>query len=67
MKPWVVRFFGLALVLVVVGAVAGCGGSGGVLTLDRIGQEDAPKTMTLQLNNSCTHQSSTPSCTTSPS
>ena len=61
MKPWVVRSVRLALVVAVVGIVYGCGGGGGVLTLDRIGQEDAPNTMTLQLNNSYTHQSSTPS------
>ncbi len=62
MKGWVVRSIRLAVVLAVVGVVVGCGGGGGgVLTLDRIGQEDAPKTMTLQLNNSYTHQSSTPS------
>jgi hypothetical protein len=54
MKPWVVRSVRLAMVPAVVGVVAGSGG-GGVLTLDRIGQEDAPKTMTLQLNNSYTH------------
>ena len=58
MKPWVVRAAGLAVVVVVA---YGCGGGGGLLTLDRIGKEDAPNTMTLQLNNSYTHQSSTPS------
>lgn len=58
MKRWVVRAAGLA---VVVAVVYGCGGGGGLLTLDRIGREDAPNTMTLQLNNSYTHQSSTPS------
>jgi multiple sugar transport system substrate-binding protein len=59
MKPWVVRSVRLALVLAVVGIVYGCGGGGGVLTLDRIGTADAPKTMTVQLNNSYTHQNST--------
>ncbi len=58
MKRWVVRAAGLAVVVVVA---YGCGGGGGLLTLDRIGKEDAPNTMTLQLNNSYTHQSSTPS------
>ncbi len=58
MERWVVRVAGLA---VVVALIYGCGGGSGVLTLDRIGQEDAPNTMTLQLNNSYTHQSSTPS------
>ncbi|MEJ7841821.1 MAG: extracellular solute-binding protein [Rubrobacter sp.] len=58
MKRWVVRAAGLAVVVVVA---YGCGGGGGLLTLDRIGREDAPNTMTLQLNNSYTHQSSTPS------
>src|SRR5215217_1914500 len=61
MREWVVRSVRLALVLAVVGVVYGCGGGGGVLTLDRIGREDAPNTMTLQLNASYTHQSSTPS------
>ena len=61
MKRWAAGPARVAIVLVVVFAVVGCGGGGGVLTLDRIGQEDAPNTMTLQLNNSYTHQSSTPS------
>ena len=62
MRQWFVRSVRLAVVLAVVGAVVGCGGGGGsVLTLDRIGKEDAPNTMTLQLNASYTHQSSTPS------
>jgi len=61
MRPWVVRSVRLAVVLAVVGIVYGCGGGGGVLTLDRIGREDAPNSMTLQLNASYTHQSSTPS------
>jgi hypothetical protein len=39
------------MVLAVVGAVVGCGGGGSsVLTLDRIGKENAPNSMTLQLN-----------------
>jgi multiple sugar transport system substrate-binding protein len=59
MKPWVVRSVRLALVLTVVGIVYGCGGGGGVLTIDRIGTADAPNTMTVQLNNSYTHQNST--------
>ena len=59
MRRWVVRSAGLAVVVAVVGIVYGCGGGGGVLTLDRIGREDAPNTMTLQLNNSYTHQNST--------
>jgi multiple sugar transport system substrate-binding protein len=58
MEHWVVRIAGLA---VVVALIYGCGGGGGVLTLDRIGQEDAQNSMTVQLNNSYTHQSSTPS------
>jgi multiple sugar transport system substrate-binding protein len=50
------------VVLAVVGVVVGCGGGGGsVLTLDRIGEEDAPNSMTLQLNVGYTHQSPTPS------
>jgi multiple sugar transport system substrate-binding protein len=61
MKPWVVRSVRLALVLTVVGIVYGCGGGGGLLTIDRIGREDAPNTMTVQLNNSYTHQAATPS------
>src|ERR671921_85619 len=62
MRQWVLRSVRLAMVLAVVGAVVGCGGGGGsVLTLDRIGKEDAPNTMTLQLNSSYTHQSTTPS------
>ncbi len=59
MRQWVLRSVRLAVVLAVVGAVVGCGGGGGsVLTLDRIGTEDAPNTMTVQLNNSYTHQNS---------
>jgi multiple sugar transport system substrate-binding protein len=61
MRQWVVRSVRLAMVLAVVGAVVGCGGGSEVLTLDRIGKEDAPNTMTLQLNNSYTHQAATPS------
>jgi multiple sugar transport system substrate-binding protein len=62
MRRWVVRAAGLAVVVAVVGIVYGCGGEGEVLTIDRIGREDAPNTMTLQLNNSYTHQNSvTPS------
>lgn len=63
MRQWVLRSVRLAMVLAVVGAVVGCGGGGSssVLTLDRIGKEDAPNSMTLQLNSSYTHQSSTPS------
>ena len=63
MRRWVVRSVRLAMVLAVVGAVVGCGGGGSssVLTLDRIGKEDAPNSMTLQLNADYTHQSSTPS------
>ena len=59
MRQWVLRAVRLAVVLAVVAAVVGCGGGGGsVLTLDRIGTEDAPNTMTVQLNNSYTHQNS---------
>jgi multiple sugar transport system substrate-binding protein len=62
MRQWVLWSVRLAVVLAVVGVVVGCGGGGGsVLTLDRIGKEDAPNSMTLQLNASYTHQSSTPS------
>jgi multiple sugar transport system substrate-binding protein len=61
MRRWVMRSAGLAMVVALVGIVYGCGGGGGVLTLDRIGREDAPNTMTLQLNNSYTHQAATPS------
>ncbi|MGH3090640.1 MAG: extracellular solute-binding protein [Rubrobacteraceae bacterium] len=57
-----IRGIRVVFVVVVVGLIAGCGGgSGGLLTLDRIGAEDAPKTMTVQLNNSYSHQASTPS------
>ena len=55
MRQWVLRSVRLAVVLAVVGAVVGCGGGGSVLTLDRIGTEDAPNTMTLQLNSTYTH------------
>jgi multiple sugar transport system substrate-binding protein len=61
MRQWVLRSVRLAVVLAVVGAVVGCGGGSSVLTLDRIGKEDAPNTMTLQLNASYSHQASTPS------
>lgn len=62
MKRRVMRSISLALVLGVVLTVVGCGGGGGqLLTLDRIGKEDAPKTMTVQLNNSYTHQAPTQS------
>lgn len=59
MNAWIRLCVRLALVLVVAGIAMGCGGSGGLLTLDRIGKEDAPKTMTVQLNNSYTHQNAT--------
>ena len=62
MRQWVLWSIRWAVVLAVVGVVVGCGGGGGsVLTLDRIGKEDAPNSMTLQLNADYTHQSSTPS------
>src|SRR5215208_7733376 len=62
MRQWVLWSVRWAVVLAVVGVVVGCGGGGGsVLTLDRIGKEDAPNSMTLQLNADYTHQSSTPS------
>src|SRR5688572_11340925 len=61
MRQWVLRSVRLAMVLAVVGAVVGCGGGGSVLTLDRIGKEDAPNTMSLQLNVDYTHQSPIPS------
>src|SRR5918992_5225366 len=62
MRQWVLWSVRLAVVLAVVGVVVGCGGGGGsVLTIDRIGAADAPNSMTLQLNASYTHQSSTPS------
>src|ERR671915_628544 len=63
MRKWILRSVRLAVVLAVVGALVGCGGGGGgsVLTLDRIGKADAPNSMTLQLNGTYTHQSSTPS------
>lgn len=61
MRRWAKRSTVLGVVVGAVLAVTGCGGGGGVLTLDRIGTEDAPNTMTLQLNNSYTHQSATKS------
>ncbi len=41
--------------------VVGCGPGGQLVSVDRIGKADAPKTMKVQLNNSYTHQSTTPS------
>src|SRR3712207_5117746 len=61
MRQWVVRSVRLVMVLVVLGVVGCGGGASSVLTLDRIGKEDAPNTMTVQLNSGYTHQSSTPS------
>jgi hypothetical protein len=56
MRQWVLWSVRWAVVLAVVGVVVGCGGGGGsVLTLDRIGKEDAPNSMTLQLNADYTH------------
>jgi multiple sugar transport system substrate-binding protein len=42
-------------------AMVGCGGNAGLVAIDRIGREDAPNSLKVQLNNSYTHQSSTPS------
>lgn len=62
MRHGVVRSLGLAVGLAVTTfALFACGGGSEVLTLDRIGREDAPKTMTLQLNVDYTHQAPTPS------
>ena len=41
--------------------VVGCGPGSQLVSVDRIGKADAPKTMKVQLNNSYTHQSTTPS------
>jgi multiple sugar transport system substrate-binding protein len=41
-------------------AVAGCGGSGSLMTIDRVGRADAPKTLRLQINASYSPQASTP-------
>ncbi len=40
---------------------AGCGGGSQLVSIDRIGKEDASNSAKVQLNNSYTHQSSTPS------
>lgn len=61
MKSRDIRVGGFIASLAVVAALVGCGGGSSVLTLDRIGKEDAPKTMEVQLNNSYTHQAATPS------
>ena len=41
--------------------MVGCGGGSQLVSVDRIGKSDAPKTMKVQLNNSYTQQSNTPS------
>ncbi len=61
MKRRIMRSISFALVLAVVLTVVGCGGGSELLTLDRIGKEDAAKTMTVQLNNTYTHQAPTQS------
>ncbi len=62
MKNLAKRSVSLAIIVVMVLIVTSCGGGqSSILTLDRIGKEDAKNTMSLQLNNGYTHQSSTPS------
>ncbi len=62
MKNLAKRSAGLVITVTLILILTGCGGGqSSLLTIDRIGKEDAKNTMTLQLNNSYTHQSSTPS------
>jgi multiple sugar transport system substrate-binding protein len=53
-----------ALAIVIGGvlavAVGACGGGDDVVTIDRVGRADAPKTLTVQLNASYSPQASTP-------
>ena len=42
-------------------ALAGCGSGNSLLTIDRVGRADAPKTLTLQINASYSPQAPTPS------
>jgi multiple sugar transport system substrate-binding protein len=41
-------------------ALSGCGASHDLVTIDRVGRADAPKTLTLQINSSYSPQASTP-------
>ena len=52
-RTWIVLACALLL--------AGCGSSDSLLTIDRVGRADAPKTLTLQINASYSPQASTPS------
>jgi multiple sugar transport system substrate-binding protein len=56
------RLMGLTASGVLAGpALVGCGGASRLVALDRIGREDAPNTMEVQLNVTYTHQAPTPS------
>jgi multiple sugar transport system substrate-binding protein len=50
-----------ACVLLGALALAGCGGSDSIITIDRVGKPDAPKVLKLQINASYSPQASTPS------
>src|SRR5919199_804375 len=51
-----------ALLLAAAALVGGCGSGGNSLvSIDRVGRPDAPKTLTLQINASYSPQASTPS------
>ncbi len=50
-----------ACVLLAALVLAGCGGGNSLVTIDRVGRPDAPKTLSLQINASYSPQASTPS------
>ena len=51
----------LACALLCALALAGCGGGDELVTIDRVGRADAPKTLKVQINASYSPQASTPS------
>jgi multiple sugar transport system substrate-binding protein len=56
-----IRVAAFACALLASLALAGCGGASSLITIDRVGRADAPKTLTLQINASYSPQASTPS------
>src|SRR3954462_7894014 len=51
----------LCLAVLACSLLAGCGSGDSLITIDRVGRADAPKTLTLQINTSYSPQASTPS------
>jgi multiple sugar transport system substrate-binding protein len=56
-----IRAAAFACALLAALALAGCGSGDSLITIDRVGRADAPKTLTLQINASYSPQASTPS------